>query len=156
MTVKAFWMWSDEFIQRYGRRYKYDVICCAIDSEPACARVARFAVQTTTPAVFTAVSWDGDGCRIFIQRPGEACFGCYRPQSVKPPSLGEERTRCIPSPAIADILHVAVGFSIRALVGEILGDPIGRDWNCRDITLSGISIKQQIERKAGCPVCTPA
>ena len=87
--------------------------------------------------------------RLFIQRPGEACFACYRPQALH---AGQERRACTPVPAIADILHVAVGFAARAAVGELLGLPIG-DFNLRDLTLSGFDIKNTVQRNPGCPLC---
>src|SRR4051812_40922148 len=66
-------------------------------------------LKSRVPVVVTNVSKDGEACRIFIQRtgPADACFACYRPDALRPAAGTSEP--CAPVPAIADILHVAVG-----------------------------------------------
>jgi hypothetical protein len=103
--------------------------------------------------VVSNVSRDGESCRIFIQRSGEndPCFACYAPDVTDSPTVQPDRS-CAPTPAIADILPVAVGFATRAAIGEILRVPIG-EYNCRDITFGGIDIKKTITKKTGCALC---
>ena len=135
------------------RRPRYHVICCGVDSLPTMVAVAKYGLATNTTVVYTNVSEDGECSRIFIQRPGpdQACFGCYRPSVFVP--VKDARRPCAPVPAIADILHVAVGLAARATVGEILGVPIG-DYNCRDISFSGIDLVKTVNQRPGCPLCS--
>lgn len=128
---------------------KFDAIWCGVDNEPTMVDVARHGLATGTSVIFTNVSFDGEMCRTFIQRPGQACFACYKPESL---TAKFRKQSCAPVPAIADLIHVAVGFGARAVVGEILGMPIG-NWNCRDIGLAGIDSIRTIERKKGCELC---
>ena len=150
MILRGYWVWFGEFASRHKQTHRYDIICCGVDHHRANAEVAAFAVEKGIPAVFVNVSENGDACRIFIQRPCEACYACYCPDSLNPPAVKPEG--CPPTPAIADILLVACGFAVRAVVGELLDSPIGNDWNCRDITLSGLSIKKYIKKREGCPL----
>jgi molybdopterin/thiamine biosynthesis adenylyltransferase len=149
--LRGYFLTFEEWAKQ-SRRPKYDVVVCGVDALPTMVAVAKYGLRTNTPVVFVNVSHDGDACRIFIQRAGkdDPCFGCYLPRA-----LNHERSRdqpCVPTPAIADILQVAVGFAARAAVGEILGVPIG-DYNCRDITFSGFDIKRNIEKKDTCSLC---
>jgi adenylyltransferase/sulfurtransferase len=127
----------------------YDVILCGVDNDEANVAVARAAVRTGLPVVFVNVSRDGGAFRIFVQRPGEACFACYRPDACEP----KPPAPCIPSPAIADVLQAAVGFATRAVVAEIFETPINMDWNCRDVTFYGFDVLQKINKKHDCSVC---
>jgi len=127
----------------------YDAIICGVDSMPTMVAVAKYGLASRSTVIFVNVDGSGDACRIFIQRPGAACFACYMPQALQ--ALPERRS-CAPVAAIADILHVAVGFSARAVAGEILGAPIG-DYNSRDITFTGFDIKKTVKRRPACPLC---
>lgn len=150
-ALRGYYMTFEEWSSD-RRRPRYHVICCGVDSLPTMVAVARYGLARGTTVVFTNVSEDGECCRIFIQRPGhdQACFGCYNPAALAPAK--EDRRPCAPVPAIADILHVAVGLSARATVGEILGVPIG-DYNCRDVSFSGIDLVKTITKQRACPLC---
>lgn len=150
-VLHGYYMRFEDWIH-LRRRPHYDIICCGVDSIPTMVAVARYGLAQNTPVVFVNVSADGEACRIFIQRCGkkDPCLGCYWPQA-----LTHEIDRdqpCVPVPAIADILQVAVGFAARALIGEILGVPIG-DYHSRDITFSGIDIKKSVAKCPECPLC---
>lgn len=134
------------------RRPKYDVVCCGVDSIPTMVAASRYGLETRTPVIFVNISADGEALRVFTQRTSEpsACFVCYRPSSWDYQIPRDQE--CIPVPAIADILHVAVGFAARAVVGELLGEPMGT-FNCRDITFGGIDLKRTIPRAEGCKLC---
>ena len=114
-VLRGYFMTFEEWLLR-PRRQKYDVICCGVDSIPTMISVAAYGLQQRVPVVFTNVSIDGESCRIFIQRPGpnDPCFACYMPRA-----LGHQVYRdqpCVPVPAIADILQVAVGFGLAPLL----------------------------------------
>lgn len=134
---------------------EYSVISCGVDSFRTMAVVARYALVNKAPAIFYNVSEDGDSCRVFVQRPGAAdpCLACYIPQVLDDGRFGGKP--CIPSPAIGDILQVAVGVAVRAAVGEIVGVPIG-EFNCRDIALSGFDIRKTVSSRPDCPLCIEA
>lgn len=149
--LRGYFMTFEDWLTQYRRR-RYTAICCGVDSLATMVAVARHGLTTRTPVVFTNVSEDGECCRIFIQRPGSAqpCFACYRPDAIT--LLLAERRPCVPVPAIADVLHVAVGFGTRAAIGEIFGVPIG-DYNCRDISFAGIDLVKNIVKRDNCPLC---
>lgn len=151
--LRGFYMTFEEWLVRHGRN-RYHAICCGVDSLPTMVNVAKYGLATRTPVVFINVSEDGECCRIFIQRPGpgDPCFACYLPSALAPRQTEAARRPCLPVPAIADILHVAVGLGTRAVVGEILGVPIG-DYNCRDISFSGIDLVKTVFKKSECPLC---
>ncbi len=149
--LRGYFMTFEEWTQ-HRRRPRYNVVCCGVDSLRSMLAVARYGIQTDTTLIFTNVSRDGEACRVFIQRRGkmQPCFACYLPSALE-----RQRDRdqpCLPVPAIADILQVAVGFGARAAVGEILGTPIG-DYNCRDLTFTGFDLIRTIRRRPGCPLC---
>ena len=145
---RGYFMTFEQWL-KIRRRRAYDVIFCGVDSVPSMIDVARYGIAAKTPVIFTNVSRDGEAARIFIQRVGEACFACYRPETLG--SSMPAHQPCIPIPAIADVIQVAVGLGARAAVGEILGMAIG-DYNTRDITLSGFNVIKTVKRKPVCPV----
>jgi|SRR5579864_1263752 len=149
--LRGYYMRFEEWTE-LRRRPRYHVVCCGVDDLGTMASVARYGLQTSTPVVFTNVSGDGEGARVFIQRSGgnDPCFACYMPNILNANTT--QRNPCIPVPAIADILQVAVGFGARATVGEILGVPIG-DYNCRDITFTGFDVKKTVAKRFDCPLC---
>ena len=148
--LRGYYMTFEEWAMD-GRRPRYDTIVCGADNFRTMVAVAGYGITTVTTVVFVNVSRDGEACRIFIQRPRPTapCFACYMPQALE---QGVDDKTCIPSPAIADILQVAIGMSARATAGEILGVPIG-EYNCRNWTFSGIDLKQTIRKRPHCPLC---
>ena len=127
----------------------HDIIICGVDNEPTNVTVAAQALHTGTPVVFVNVSADGEACRIFIQTPDGACFACYKPAALIP----RPPRPCLPTPAIVDILHIAAGLAVRAATTLLLGQSIG-DYNCRDLTMSGINIIKTVPRRKTCPLCS--
>jgi molybdopterin/thiamine biosynthesis adenylyltransferase len=150
-ALRGYFMTFEEWAKG-RRRPRYDVICCGVDSLPTMVAVATYALARRIPVVYTNISKDGEAMRVFIQRPGNTapCFACYMPEALA--HHGHRDQPCVPVPAIADILQVAVGFGARAAIGEILGLPIG-DYNCRDLTFSGFDIKKTVPKRLDCPLC---
>jgi hypothetical protein len=150
MLLRSYWMGVEEFTD-YKSHLDTSIFCVGVDNDEANIDSAKLALFANKTAVFVNVSRDGDSCRIFIQRPGDACFACYKPSALHPkprdPNAGCPRT-----PAIADILQVAAGFAVRAVLGEILKAPIG-DYNCRDISLSGFDHSKTVQRNPDCLLC---
>ena len=151
--LRGFFMPFEDWLVKFGRRSRFEMICCGVDSIPTMANVARFGVKTKTPVIFINVSENGEACRVFIQRPlaNAPCFVCYLPDALALRVVS--RTPCLPVPGIADILHVAVGLGARAAMGEIMGEPIG-EYNCRDFTFGGIDLIRTIVKKPDCPLCS--
>lgn len=149
----GYYLSFEAWLVKFGRRSRFDMICCGVDSIPTMANVARFGLETQTPVVYLNVSENGEACRMFLQRPtaDAPCFVCYLPDALAPRQVS--RTPCLPIPAIADILHVAVGLGARAAMGEIMGSPIG-EYNCRDFTFGGIDLVRTIAKRPDCPLCS--
>lgn len=136
---------------------EHDIVFCGVDNDEANTEVARYGAAKGIPVVFVNVSRDGEAFRIFIQRPGEACFSCYRPATAQPEKLVEARDlACTPDPAVGDCLMAAVSFACRALVLEVCGQRISKTWNCRDITFYGLDLKEMVQRKSDCALCRKA
>ena len=149
--LRGYFMRFEEWSQSHSSS-RYDAVYCGVDSIATMLAVARYGIKTATPVIFTNVSEDGEACRIFIQRrgPSDACFACYMPKALL--EHAGVRNRCSPVPAIADILQVAAGLGARAMIGELLGLPIG-DYNCRDISFGGFDIVKTVVRRNECPLC---
>jgi len=149
MTLRGFWMSADEFAETSASDRDYDIYSAGVDSDQANLTAAKLGIADRKPVVFINVSRDGEACRVFIQRPEQACFACYKPRVLEPPKpvLG-----CTRTPAIADILQVAAGLAVRAIVGELMGEPIG-PYNCRDLSMPGFDHIQTIKKRPGCPLC---
>ena len=151
-VLRSYFMTFQEWAQLRNRR-RYSVIACGVDCLPTMLAVSEYGWTHKTPVIYINVSRDGEACRLFIQRCGadDPCFACYQPGALDHKARRDQP--CVPSPAIGDILHVAIGLGARAAVGEILGVPISDDYNCRDITFGGFDIKKRILKRAGCPLC---
>ena len=149
MVISGYAMTIQEFAKKYGSKRKYHCLAFGFDNDEANVAGAHLALSMQSPAVFYNVSADAENCRIFIQRPGEACFACYKPEALTNPYEG----RC-PAAAISDILHVAVGFTLRAVICELLGQRISDYYNCRDISFMGMDFKQMIQRNPDCELCS--
>ncbi len=87
MTLTSFWMPVEEFARDRGPARDYDGYSIGVDNDPANVAVAKLAVERRKPAVSINVSRDGEACRVFVQRPNEACFACYKPRALVPPKL---------------------------------------------------------------------
>jgi len=131
-----------------------DVAVCAIDDELWREEFSRWARLERIPAVFTAVSENGDGGYVLIQRVDEACFGCVFPRA-KPirDDLDNYRAPCPGAPAIKDILKVVAGFVLYAVDSLLMERPI--QWNYRQVHLAGVmpDFTERIERRPDCHLC---
>ena len=81
-----------------------------VDNNPARIAASRYFRSLEIPAIFTAVSADGDHGYVFVQEATGPCFGCVFPDAIDNRSYW-----CPATPVIADILQ-AVG-ALTALLG---------------------------------------
>lgn len=153
-VLRGYYGWFQEFMGDPSRG-EYRVVIAGVDNDEANIAVSAFAIRRAIPAVFVNVSEDGNACRVFIQRPGQACFACYEPSALMPRKVDPGKG-CPPVPAIGDILLVASGLAVRAAIGELFGKPISRRYNCRDITFVGHDIQKTVQRNPQCPLCRRA
>ncbi|MDX2181573.1 MAG: ThiF family adenylyltransferase [Bryobacteraceae bacterium] len=79
----------------------FHAVICGVDNNPARTAVSFLARQNNIPAIFAAVSADGDHGYVFAQEASGPCLGCLFPDAVN-----DERYPCPGTPAIADILQV--------------------------------------------------
>jgi hypothetical protein len=102
------------------------------------------------PVVFTAVSETADHGYIFVQEPGQACWGCAFPDEVN-----DETYPCPGTPAVKDILKVVAGIAVYAVDTLLPGMARLRCWNYKDVYLDG-SIPGndwQVKRRKDCQLC---
>ena len=132
----------------------FDCIICGIDDELAREEIAEFALTSGIPLIMTAVSGDGDGGYVHVQKPGGACWGCAFPRRQKlRADLSSYRAPCPGSPAIKDILMLVGGAVIYALDALFMDRPIS--WNYREFHLAGFMPDRvlSIERRPECQLC---
>jgi molybdopterin/thiamine biosynthesis adenylyltransferase len=125
------------------------VAIVAVDNNPTRVAASCFYRKQGIPVIFTAVSAQADHGYVFIQKPGEACFGCLFPHAVN-----DETYPCPGTPAVKDILKVVAGVVVYAL--DTLLMERKRFWNnYKSIYLDG-SIPGSdcmMERRKDCKLC---
>ncbi len=140
---------------RSGLVPEFDVIISGIDDELAREEIAEFALKRRIPLITTAVSPDGDGGYVQIQKPGEGCWGCAFPRERRiRDDLENYRAPCPGSPAIKDILMLVAGAAVYALDCLFMDRPIS--WNYREFHLAGFmpDTVTRIERRPDCQLCS--
>lgn len=139
---------------RAGLVGRFDCIVSGIDDELAREEIAEYALAVRVPLITTAVSADGDGGYVHVQKPGEACWGCAFPRARRlRDDLADYRAPCPGSPAIKDILMLVAGAAVYALDALFMPRPIS--WNYREFHLAGFmpDIAKRIERAPACQLC---
>jgi molybdopterin/thiamine biosynthesis adenylyltransferase len=127
-----------------------DLVIAAVDNNPTRVLASRFFREAGTPVVFTAVSADANHGYVFLEKPGEACFGCMFPKSVN-----DETWPCPGTPAIKDILKVISGIVVYAVDSLLM--PRRRDWNYKSVYLDGFPGNDwEVERRPDCGLCAGA
>jgi hypothetical protein len=118
-----------------------------VDNNPTRVVASRFFRQAGIPALFTAVSRDANHGHVFVQKPGEACFGCLFPKSVN-----DENWPCPGTPAVKDILKVVAGICVYAVDSLLM--PRLRTWNYKSVYLDGFPGNDwEVERRKDCELC---
>lgn len=133
---------------------EFNCVMSAIDDELIREMICEYALGSEVPLVTTAISADGDGGYVHIQKPGEACWGCAFPRERKiRDDLENYRAPCPGTPAIKDILMLVGGAAVYALDCLFMDRPIS--WNYREFHLAGFmpDITRFIERLPGCHLC---
>jgi molybdopterin/thiamine biosynthesis adenylyltransferase len=134
-----------------------DCIISGIDDELAREGIAEYALTAGIPLITTAVSLDGDGGYVHVQKPGEGCWGCAfpRPKRLRD-DLANYRAPCPGTPAIKDILMLVSGAAVYALDALFMARPIS--WNYREFHLAGFmpDLATRIERVQTCHLCGSA
>ena len=139
---------------RLGLVGHVDCIISCIDDELAREELAEYALSAGVPLITTAVSYDGDGGYVHVQKPGEACWGCAFPREKRlRDDLKNYRAPCPGSPAIKDILMLVSGAAVYAVDTLFMDRPIS--WNYREFHLAGFmpDVVLRIERRPDCQLC---
>lgn len=142
---------------RTGLVGRFDCIISAIDDELAREEIAEHALGMRIPLVTIAVSKDGDGGYVHVQKPGEACWGCASPRRKRlRDDLANYRAPCPGTPAIKDILMLVAGAAVYALDALFMDRPIA--WNYREFHLAGFmpDVVRRVERLPSCCMCGSA
>jgi molybdopterin/thiamine biosynthesis adenylyltransferase len=144
------------FMEAVGEKMlpTFDCIVSGIDDEIAREEIAEYALSVDKPLVTAAVSLDGDGGYVQIQKPGEACWGCalVRPRRLRD-DLANCRAPCPGSPAIKDILMLVGGAAFYAIDALFMKCPIS--WNYREVHLAGFmpDVSRMDQRRSNCQLC---
>ncbi len=132
------------------------VAIVGVDNNPCRVRASYYFLKRKIPAIFTAVSEDGNSGYVFIQesKRDSPCFGCLSPVAVEEIKNGLLKYPCPNTPAIKDILKTVAGLVIYSLDTVIM--PRNREWNYRVVYLDG-SIPSEtsiLKKKQDCPLCS--
>lgn len=140
-------MWFEDAV-RHGVVGGASAAIIGPDRDSARVFASRY-FYSMCPAIFVAIGTKAEHGYVFIQRPGEACFGCLFPEAVT-----NTRKPCPGVPAMIDILLVTAGLVLTALDAVLMK---GRkvNWNYWDIYPSGMLPTQPltIEQRKDCPIC---
>jgi molybdopterin/thiamine biosynthesis adenylyltransferase len=114
--IQATEIWGWPFRFEEALAYEIDLSCdvaiCGVDNNPARVAASQYCRAQGIPAIFTAVSRDGDHGYVFVQEKEGSCIACLFPDMVN-----DDRYPCPGTPAIADILQ-AVGALVLEAAGE--------------------------------------
>lgn len=122
------------------------IVC--VDNNPTRVAASCFYRGQGIPVIFTAVSREADHGYVFIQKAGNACFGCVFPDSVN-----DDTYPCPGTPAVKDILKVVAGivaYGVDSLLMERR-----RLWNYKSIFLDGSipGSDWKIAKRKDCKLC---
>ena len=125
-----------------------DVAVCGVDNNPARVAASRYCRGKGIPAIFTAVSRDGDHGYVFVQGSEGPCIACMFPDMIN-----DDRYPCPGTPAIADILQAVGSLAVYAIDTLLMQRP--RTWNYRRISLSEGSLDGagMVPAREGCQLC---
>ncbi|MGZ5527445.1 MAG: ThiF family adenylyltransferase [Limisphaerales bacterium] len=123
------------------------VAVCGVDNGATRVAVSNYFRQRNIPVVFIAVDYAAEHGYVFVQEPGEACFGCLFPKTMY-----GRKAPCF-TPAVKDVLKVVAGLSLYAI--DTLLMPRKRNWNFRNVHLAGFGPSEErfITRNSNCPLC---
>ena len=82
---------------------------CGVDNNPTRVAATQYCLKNNIPLVMSGVSLDADHGYVFVQEPGQACFGCFMPSA-----LNDNESPCPNTPATIDILKTLSGLSLYA------------------------------------------
>ncbi len=121
---------------------------CGVDNNPTKRALAAYASKFGIPVIFASLSRDANACSVFVQQPGQACWGCVHPQF-----LNSNEYPC-GLPGILDIINVAAGVALHAADSLLCDRP--RHWNYRELFLDGglPDRNATIEPRDDCPICS--
>ncbi len=146
-TIIGYPIFLQEYLERYS--YKPDIVICGVDNDQARISASSFGLKHNIPVVFTAVSRDANNGYVFIQKVGEACFGCLFPNAIN-----NRKSPCPNAPAMKDILKVVSGMVLFAIDTVLMERK--SSWNYRTLYLSGfmpefVTVK---DRNPDCRLCS--
>jgi len=126
----------------------HHAVVCGPDNDIIRVYAAKQFLRTT-PIMFIGIGGEAEHGYVFLQKPGEACFGCCFPKAVS-----NDRYPCPGTPAIIDILMITAGLALTAL-DSVLMPKRGVGWNFWDIYSGGVVPTQPriVERRKDCPIC---
>lgn len=135
----------EEAIERNVDDLSCDVAICGVDNNPARVAASRFFRFAGIPAIFSAVSRDGDHGYVFVQDRHGPCIGCLFPDMAD-----DDRYPCPGTPAIAEILKAMGSLAAYAIDTLLMARP--RAWNYRRFCLSDGSAvgASDIPARRGC------
>ncbi|MGP8321430.1 MAG: ThiF family adenylyltransferase [Methanosarcinaceae archaeon] len=146
-TLIGYPLFLQEYLESYS--YKPDIVICGVDNDEARVSASSFGLKHNIPVIFTAVSRDANQGYTFIQKAGEACFGC-----VFPDAINNTKSPCPNTPAMKDILKIVGGMVLFAIDSILMDRKC--NWNYRMFYLAGFmpDLKTVKECNPDCQLCS--
>ena len=148
-TLAAYPMYFADVFKAYPKAFsKTRILVSLVDNHKARYETAEFGLRHKIPVIFAGVSVDMKIASVFIQKPGEACFNCFKDLYNERNKLVKEQCRHLavlyPHTAIASI---AVYAATEMAMGR------KTPWNYFYLSFSGESINGYLERNPNCEMC---
>jgi molybdopterin/thiamine biosynthesis adenylyltransferase len=127
-----------------------DIAIVGVDNNMTRLLASRYFREKNIPAIFTAVNESANFGYVFIQAPDGPCLVCVQPYIA---DAEKEPRRCLPSPAVIDILRIMGGLVTYTVDSLVMARD--RVWNFRTVDLIGAvpDVVVQAECNLKCRVC---
>lgn len=148
-TLIAYPMYFTDAFEAYPKAFsKTQILASLVDNHKARYEAAEFGLKHKIPVIFTGVSVDMKVASVFIQKPGKACFNCFK-------NLYSERDKLVKQ----QCRHLAVLYPHTAIVSIAVYATtelaMGRKtpWNYFYLSFNGESINGYLEKNPNCEMC---
>lgn len=147
LEVEAFALYFEDILH-LGWLEVPDILVCAVDNMRSRARACEYAMEHEIPMISIAVDYTAEAGLVFVQKPGEACYGCLNNELYI-----DKKAPCFAASS-ADILSIVNGYALRA-IDSLLMPKMRINWNFVEAHVAGFmkTVTKHIEPSTKCPVC---
>lgn len=145
--IEAYSLDFEEVIEDYPDVFnKVEIAIAVVDSYESRSRICKFFLEKKIPVIYSAVSDDSDTGYVFVQKPGEACFYCAKPNEL----VRSGRAKCVDPSAV--YIHLAMSGVIIFTVIQLIHNRT-LPWNWRETFLFAEARAIKLPIRKDCEVC---